>query len=108
MTANEPGAVDRPRWYWTLTYKCRVMRGRITGAFRVLTGKSASIPTGVHNTETPAGRVYVEGYYGGAIISLPMGDLYWKAKQFDGWGAGPGQEMWPTELDDDLQAEPAS
>ncbi len=83
------------------------MRGRIIGAFRVLIGKNASIPTGLHNTETPAGRVDVRGYYGGAIISLPMGDLYWNAKKFDGWGAGPGQEMWPDDLDDGLAAEPA-
>ena len=81
-------------------YERRVMWGRIIGAFRVLTGKNESIPTGLHNTETPAGRVDVRGYYGGAIISLPMGDLYWHVNRFDGWGAGPGQQMWPPELGD--------
>ncbi len=91
MEAQDPVGHGR-RWpFW---YRRKVLWGRLCGAARVLIGKNASIPKGLSNTETPMGRIWVEDYYGGCILSLPEGDLYWFAWGFDGWGAGPGQGLF--------------
>jgi hypothetical protein len=76
---------------WPFQYRRRVFWGRLCGAGRVLVGRNASIPKGLSNTETGIGRIWVDDYYGGCILSLPEADLYWHAWGFDGWGAGPGQ-----------------
>lgn len=82
--------VTRKDW----SYSWMVIRGRMLGAVRVLLGKSASIPKGLHNTRTALGEVRVTDYYGGCTISLPEADLYWFAHKFDGSGAGPGQALF--------------
>ncbi len=76
---------------WPFSYRRRVLWGRLCGAARVLVGRNASIPKGLSNTETEMGRIWVDDYYGGCILSLPEADLYWFAWGFDGWGAGCGQ-----------------
>jgi hypothetical protein len=78
-------------WRWPFWYRRHVLWGRLCGALRVLVGKNASIPVGLHNTGTALGQVRVKGYYGGCVVSLPEADLYWRAWDFDGWGAGCGQ-----------------
>ncbi len=87
---------EKARPWWALPYEYQRHRvvGILQGAFRVLSGKNASIPKGFHNTGTALGIVEVRGYYGGCRISLPEGDLYWGATDFDGWGAGPGQRKF--------------
>ena len=93
--ATEPGTRSfRLPW----TYQRRRFVGRIIGAFRVLVGKSASIPKGEHNTAI--GKVNITDYYGGCIFSIKRPDkedleilqrfgrdLYWNSKVYDGSGA---------------------
>ena len=70
-------------------YWVRRQWGRVRGAVRVFSGKNASVPKGWH--DTTIGRIRVDDYYGGLILSLGNCDLYWTAHGYDGWGAGPGQ-----------------
>jgi hypothetical protein len=93
MMINEPATTAQKWWRPGLPflYRRHVAWGRICGALRVLIGKNASIPKGLTDTGTALGKVRVNDYYGGCILSLPEADLYWHAWGFDGWGAGPGQ-----------------
>ena len=94
-TCAEPGT-RRFRLPWE--YERRRLRGRCIGAWRVLVGKSASIPKGVH--DTAIGTVRITDYYGGCTFSIKrpneadlaiLGrhgrDLYWKSQGYDGSGA---------------------
>ena len=79
-------------------YGLRVLRGRLSGAVRVVLGKSASIPKGFH--DTAMGAFTVDDYYGGCLLGFGAGDLYWFVDRYDGWGGGPGQELAEEKLKD--------
>ena len=91
----EPGT-RRVRFPWR--YERRRFVGRCIGAWRVLRGKSASIPKGVH--DTAIGTVRITDYYGGCTFSIKRPneddlailrshgrDLYWTSQGYDGSGA---------------------
>ncbi len=94
-TATEPGTRSfRLPW----TYERRRFVGRVIGAMRVLVGKSASIPKGLH--DTAIGKVHISDYYGGCTFSIQKPDerdleilrrvgrdLYWTSRGYDGSGA---------------------
>lgn len=96
QTTMEPGTRTGFRLPWT--YERRRFVGRFIGAWRVLVGKSASIPKGRHSTAI--GKVSISDYYGGCIFSIQQigeddlqilrshgRDLYWTSKVYDGSGA---------------------
>ena len=79
-------------------YERKRLVGRCIGAWRVLRGKSASIPKGLH--ETAIGWVRISDYYGGCTFSIKRPneedlqilrrygrDLYWTSQSYDGSGA---------------------
>ncbi len=94
-TATEPETRGfRLPW----TYERRRFVGRAIGAWRVLLGKSASIPKGDH--DTAIGKVHISDYYGGCTFSIKKPDerdleilrrfgrdLYWTSRGYDGSGA---------------------
>lgn len=95
MTATEPGT-RRFRLPWE--YERKRFVGRCIGAWRVLTGRSASIPKGDH--DTAIGKVRISDYYGGCTFSIKrideddlqiLGrfgrDLYWTSTGYDGSGS---------------------
>ncbi len=80
------------------TYERTRFVGRCIGAWRVLIGRSASIPKGEH--DTAIGKVRIADYYGGCIFGIkPLDesdleivqhcgrDLYWTSQGYDGSGA---------------------
>ncbi|HDY84245.1 MAG TPA: hypothetical protein ENH74_00990 [Methylophaga sp.] len=93
--AMEPGTKSfRLPW----GYQRRRFIGRCIGAWRVLVGKSASIPKGLH--DTALGKIKISDYYGGCIFSIKKldendlkitrrvgRDLYWNSRIYDGSGA---------------------
>ncbi len=93
----EPAITGR-RFGLPWVYERRRFRGRVIGAWRVLLGKSASIPKGDH--VTAIGRVNISDYYGGCTFSIKKlderdleilrchgRDLYWTSQGYDGSGA---------------------
>ena len=82
---------------WVITYRRKRMLGHLNGAFRVLIGKSASVPKGLY--DTPLGRVLIRDYYGGLKLTLPQGELYWNAYCYDGWGAGEGTTLFAQKME---------
>lgn len=97
---NKDKLADEPtppflKYLWRRTwmaYRPMKIRGRIRGALRVLWGKSASIPKGSY--DTALGPMRVTDYYGGCILNMNGGDIYWTADVLDGWGGAPGQDLF--------------
>ncbi len=96
QTTMEPEVRTGFQFPWR--YERRRFVGRCIGAWRVLVGKSASIPKGAH--DTAIGKVRISDYYGGCIFGIkPLDerdlaimrrhgrDLYWTSKVYDGSGA---------------------
>ena len=92
----EPTTTER-RFGLPWVYQRRRFVGRVIGAVRVFTGKSASIPKGEHSTAI--GKVHISDYYGGCTFSIQKPneddlqiltrfgrDLYWTSQGYDGSG----------------------
>ena len=95
---TEPTVAKRGLLRLPWTYQRRRFVGRCIGAWRVLVGKSASIPKGGH--DTAIGKVSISDYYGGCTFSIKKPneddlqilmrfgrDLYWTSQGYDGSGA---------------------